>query len=121
MKKLAPLFHTLLLYLAMAKALIMLLGVLGAMLKVFPISGEWHGLILSCVALLQTDRGREFLHEPLERSKIKIQKRTQYMKECQSSHLKHTSYQKKVRRSTEGKSPASHAQQTCLFHQRFFC
>jgi hypothetical protein len=48
-------------------------------------AGEWHGLILSCVALLQTDRGRKLLHEPLERSKIKIQEQMRYMKECQDA------------------------------------
>jgi hypothetical protein len=57
-------------------------------------AGERHGLILSCVALLQTDRGRKLLHEPLERSKIKIQKRIPYMKECQDFSLKPSSNKK---------------------------
>lgn len=36
---------------------------------------EWHGMILCCVIILQSQRGKDLLHEPLEKSEIKINRR----------------------------------------------
>ena len=37
-------------------------------------AGEWHGLMMAIAIVLQSTRGRQLLHDPLKRSKIKIKK-----------------------------------------------